>query len=67
MMKIYGQVCFKMSTSVITASPIWTKVCHSLEEVVVKDVVLNEGSQVTSTGGVQYPGPRMGGCKERGG
>ena len=32
MMKIYGQVCFKMSTSVITANLIWTKVCHRLEE-----------------------------------
>ena len=30
-------------------------------------VVKERGSQVTSTGGVQYRGPRMGGCKERGG
>ena len=37
MMKIYGQVCFKMSTSVITANLIWTKVCHRLEEGVVRE------------------------------
>ena len=54
MMKIYGQVCFKMSTLVITANLIWTKVCHRLEEGDVRvggvcGEIVKDG--VTSTGG----------------